>query len=157
MKYLFIKMLLLSVISTSAGADSRLIGKWVSDRDMTISFVKKHLKRTDEQLEVLAQMFGRMVIVIDKEGQYSINYPDHEIQTQKKSYEMEGFEAEGSYKVLGTDKNSTAIKLNASNKDDGKIELIHFVSEDVIWIYSGGDEFLEDSHIREYFRRNKSH
>ena len=84
MKYLFIKMLLLSVISTSAGADSRLIGKWVSDRDMTISFVKKHLKRTDEQLEVLAQMFGRMVIVIDKEGQYSINYPDHEIQTQKK-------------------------------------------------------------------------
>ena len=34
---------------------------------------------------------------------------------KKKSYEMEGFEAEGSYKVLGTDKNSTAIKLNASN------------------------------------------
>jgi len=146
-------VLLIFVVST-AYADARLLGEWKSDRVTTVSFVKDHVKWPSDQLEVLSQMFGHLVLAF-VDDTVSMRLPDHEVETPEGPETIQGFDEQHPYTVLGSDLNSVAIMVKMPNGVEEGIVLYHFESDDQMWTYVGDMGAFSSIHIREYFRRVK--
>jgi hypothetical protein len=81
--------------------------------------------------------------------------PDVNINIQGKALHFVGTDETYPYRVLGTDEDSIALMLEKSHGRD-RIIHIHFVSDEVFWLYSEESDYgLRDLNIREYFRRVK--
>ena len=137
----------------SIAANSSLIGEWRSDRELTMSFIKKNLKLEAKREKFLEDIMGRLSITFDKHNVISV-LPDHEVIIEGKKYNMAGFTEKSIYTIIASNKNVVVVseKENVSGKQ--VFTSYNFVSADVMWVYTGGaDRTLPDSHYREYFRR----
>jgi len=72
-KYLVMKNLILTAVVLVTfsfrvhAASQRLIGTWKSNREVTLQYLKTHTKLTSQQLDKLAPILGKMVVVFDSE------------------------------------------------------------------------------------------
>ena len=113
--------------------DKRILGVWLSDRELTTKnwVYPKHV--VAEKLEVVEKIFGKL--------QFTFT------QTVMRS-EYEDVISEFAYRVIASDENSVVIETIDS--EDGKTELVQwfFRDTDIIYVLSTGNI--------EFFRRKSA-
>ena len=145
-------LFILMLVPLSGNAAASLQGIWKSDHEQTMRFVKMHTLLEDRQLDFLEGLVGQLRLSFDG---HAMRYrmPDLDISIQNKPQHFVGADDSYQYQILGADKDSVAIKLNNFYGRD-RIWHIHFVSDDVFWLYSEESDYgLKDLNFREYFRR----
>ena len=117
-------------------------------------FAKSHALLEPRQLEFLSGSLGRLQLTFDgTKMRYLL--PDFEITIQGKPRHLVGSDETFSYRVLGTDNDSTAL-LVAKDHGRDRIIHIHFVDDNTFWLYSEDSDYgLRDLNYREYFRRTE--
>jgi hypothetical protein len=143
---------LLAVAPVVCSAADRLNGKWRSDHDASMTFIKSHVRLEPRQLEFLDGSLGRMQLSFDG-TRIRRQLPDFDVTIQGSHRHMIGADEAFSYRVLGSDADSVAI-LVAGDHGRDRILHIHFATEDSFWLYSEETDYgLRDLNFREYFRR----
>jgi hypothetical protein len=143
---------LLSLVPFACGAADRLSGERRSDHDASMSFIVTHTRLERGQLEFLDGSLGRLQLSFDGTNMRH-QIPDFDITIKGKLRHLVGSNETFSYRVLGTDVDSVAI-LVANDHGRDRIMHIHFVSDDMFWLYSEESDYgLRDLNFREYFRR----
>jgi hypothetical protein len=149
MRLLLVLLLLLPLVGTAA---DRLRGTWQSDNEETMRFVKDHTLLEPRQSDFLNSSLGHLRLSFDgSEMRYKM--PDVDLQIQGKPHHLAGEDVSHRYRVLGADQDSIALLVE---KDHGRDRIIHihFVGNDVFWLYSEESDYgLRDLNFREYFRR----
>jgi hypothetical protein len=142
----------LLLIPLAGNAADRLHGVWQSDHDKSMGFVKDHTVLESKQSDFLNGTLGRLQLSFDgTRMRYKI--PDIDLAIEGKSRHLVGMDEFYVYRVLGSDQDSVALIIE---KDHGRDRIlhIHFVSDDVFWLYSEESDYgLRDLNFREYFRR----
>lgn len=148
MKIRFIFLILLT-INQPATAESNLIGEWISDRELSIEYARKHIKMQEKTYQFLEEMLGRMRITFTP-SQVKLDLPDWESISLGKHYNMTGFNETYSYQILATTPTKVVILTNAAATTEEALVVIYtFEGDDIMWTYV--ESFA--SPIREYFRR----
>jgi hypothetical protein len=143
---------LFALAPLACGAADRLSGKWHSDHDTSMGFVRAHTRLEPRQLEFLDGSLGRMQLSFDGTNMRRA-LPDFDIAIQGKPTHFAGSEENLSYRLIGTDSDSVAILVTNDHGAD-RIIHIHFVKNDMFWLYSEETNYgLRDLNFREYFRR----
>jgi hypothetical protein len=135
-----------------AHSDERLAGQWRSDHDASMGFVRAHTILEPRQSDFLEGILGHLELTFDgSKMRYQI--PDADVVIQGQPQHFVGSDDCFDYRVLGSDSDSVALLLlNQHGKD--RIWHLHFVSDEVFWIYSEDADYgLRDLNFREYFRR----
>jgi hypothetical protein len=143
---------LLILFPLAGNAANQLRGTWQSDHEETMRFVKAHSLLEPRQSEFLDGLIGRLRLGF---GGATMRYtmPDADITINNKPQHMVGSDDSYQYRVLGRDQDSVAIMLKNDHGRD-RIMHIHFVSNDLFWLYSEESDYgLRDLNFREYFRR----
>jgi len=109
--------------------DSRLIGKWQSDKEKTIKYLWHKPGISEENRKKFEDLFGRLVI----------EYTSNEMRSN-----LDGSTDRGPYFVIAKDRDSVVIQI----KDiDGEPKLVHIhFTENGYFVLSAGN-FIE------HFRR----
>ncbi len=152
MKSLFASVLMISLASPASGAPA-LVGKWQSDRELTMRFIKDNVRLEDKTYKFLSDMMGRLELTFTPE-QVHFYLPDWEAKIEGKAHRMVGFNEKTPYTVLYA--SERVIVATGIEPVTGKkvVTTYNFDGPDVMWLYTGGaDNALPDSHYREYFRR----
>jgi hypothetical protein len=135
-------------------AADRLHGTWQSDHEKSMKFVAEHALLEPRQKEFLDGSLGRLRKSFDGD-QMRHDMPDVNINIQAKALHFVGADETCRYRILGADYDSVALMLDQCHGRD-RIVHIHFVSDEVFWLYSEESDYgLRDLNIREYFRRVK--
>jgi hypothetical protein len=143
---------LLALAPLACGAADRLSGKWRSDHDRSLTFIRTHTRLEPRQLEFLEGSLGRLQLSFDGTNMRQ-QLPDFDVTIEGKLRHLVGYDDTFSYRVLGMDADSVAI-LVANEHGRDRILHIHFVSDDAFWLYSEESDYgLRDLNFREYFRR----
>jgi hypothetical protein len=129
-----------------------LIGKWQSDRELTMTFAKEHGKLSDNTSLFLDQLMGRLTLTFTKSTVFSY-LPDTQSTTVEgiKS-QLIGFNERNQYKSLATTETQIAILSLEPVTGIKTITTYNFEDENTMWVYLGGRNFSK-LNIREYFRR----
>jgi hypothetical protein len=152
MKFLLAIILLFFSVDCIA-ANPNLIGKWRSDRELTMSFIKKNVKLEPKREKFLQDIMGRLTITFNKTNVISV-LPDVEVTIEGKKHNMVGFTENSTYKVVAANRNVIVVSEKENVSGRQILTTYNFESDDVIWVYTGGaDRATSDSHYREYFRR----
>jgi len=135
-----------------AHSGDRLTGAWRSDHDASIEFAHEHSILEPRQADFLQGILGRLELTFDgKNMRYLM--PDTDVSIQGKAQHFVGSDDKFAYRVLGTTVDSVALVI-AKHYGHDRIWHLHFVNDNVFWIYSeDGDYGLRDLNFREYFRR----
>jgi len=149
MRVLLIFLLLIPFAGN--GAD-RLHGTWQSDHDKSMAFVKEHTVLESKQLDFLNGTLGHLQLSFEgARMRYKIS--DVDLVIVGKPRHLVGMDESYVYRVLGSDQDSVAVIVEKNHGRD-RILHIHFVSDDVFWLYSEESDYgLRDLNFREYFRR----
>jgi hypothetical protein len=116
--------------------DSRLIGKWTSDRGKTLRWIKDHRTIRPDILRKMAGRFGRM----------SIEYTDKKVIATHDNRRSE-FEIV----ILGRDHDSVAVMSQDPITQKKEILLLRFENDDTYSVY------ISPLEIREFFVRIPEH
>jgi hypothetical protein len=147
-------LIFVALLPLVGNAADRLLGTWQSDHDATMKFAVDHALLEPRQTEFLAGSLGRLLMSFDG-VQMRYKMPDVNINIQGKALHFVGTDETYPYRVLGADEDSIALMLEKSHGRD-RIIHIHFVSDEVFWLYSEESDYgLRDLNVREYFRRVK--
>jgi len=145
---------LFALIPLACAAADRLSGKWHSDHDTSMVFIRTHSRLEPRQFQFLDGSLGRMHLSFDGTNMRR-GLPDFDIPIQGKPTHFVGSEENLSYRVIGTDSDSVAILVTNDHGAD-RILHIHFVNDDSFWLYSEETNYgLRDLNVREYFQRVK--
>jgi hypothetical protein len=147
-------VLLLALGWASAHAEPILIGKWKSDRELTMRFAKERAKMEDKSMLFLDQMMGRLTLVFTP-TEVSAEMPDWQSQPVGgvKSQHV-GFRESHRYNVLGGTEDQVAVDSPELVTGRQRITVYNFEGPDTMWIYLGGASFPK-LNMREYFVRIK--
>ena len=152
MKYILASVLLMSLATPAFGTPS-LVGKWQSDRELTMEFIKENVRLEDKTYRFLGDMMGRLTLTFTAE-EVRFSLPDWDVMIEGEERHMVGFSNETSYTVLYV--NEHVIVVTGAEPVTGReiVTTYNFDSPDLMWIYTGGaGNALPNSHYREYFRR----
>jgi hypothetical protein len=145
---------LLVLVPLAVNAADRLQGSWHSDLDESRRFYEAHSVLEPRQSDFLNGLLGHLQLDISK-SELRYTMPDLDVQIQGKPFHMTGEHDTYQYRVLGSDQASTAILVKNDHGRD-RIWHLHFVNDDLLWIYSEDADFgLRDLNFREYFRKVK--
>ena len=146
------KRLLLILITISNFASAfELEGTWILDKENTASFNNEHTIQTKLAQTLFACSNGQIIFTKDKLRQKSNS---HQCTFNDKTTKIDGYDLEFPYKIIASDKDSIVVQtIGAENYISHGI--YHIVSNDTIWMYSGGSGFMERSHVRYYYKRAK--
>jgi len=112
--------------------DERLIGTWISDKDKTIKWLRENRKYSDERLERVFKIYGKLKLTISKTKVIS---------------EYDGNVEEQPIEIIAIEGDTIAIKAVDGLSNCPEIRIIRIEDENTYSIYQ--DMF----DIREYFRR----
>ena len=131
----------------------KLLGTWVSDREKTTEFNKKHSILKPKQMEFLSKGSGHLVLEYKKGNMVREYMPKYSyILGGKEIKNDEEWEETKPYKILGYTESS--IIIESENQIFGKmIFTIQFEDDNTYWIYLSGNMF--NLHAREYFKKIK--
>ena len=140
--------------SISARADPSLVGKWRSERELTIAFARDRAKLEDKTLLFIEQMMGRMTLTFTPR-RIASEMPDWQSEDAAgNKSNLVGFKETHSYKLLGSTRTQVAIASVEPVTGRHAITIYNFDNENTMWVYLGGAPFPE-MNIREYFVRVK--
>ena len=135
-------------------AADRLQGSWHSDLAESKRFYEAHSLLEPRQSDFLNGVLGHLQIDIS-DGRLLYTMPNLDVQIQGKSAHFVGEHVSCEYQLLGADQDSVVILVKNDHGKD-RIWHLHFVTEDLFWIYSEDANYgLRDLNFREYFRRAK--
>ena len=145
-RYILVLLLLLTPVSAFSESisnqqviqnfDSRLLGKWQSDREKTLEWLKENMKLTQEKIDKLdaAIKFGTLVV---------------EYTEDSASFTYDGETSVEEHKILGTTCNSVAFVTENPLSGEEQISIIRFENSESYSIY------IDWADIREYFKKIK--
>ncbi|MBL8248632.1 MAG: hypothetical protein JNK95_09775 [Candidatus Competibacter sp.] len=140
-------------VSTSAIADPTLIGKWRSDQELTMRFIKDNVKLQDKISDFIGDMMGRLTLTFTHDKVHS-SLQDYDVIVEGKKHRMVGFNEHAPYTILYSSNRIIVTSGREPVTGNVVVTKYNFDSPDVMWIYTGGaDSVLPNSHYREYFRR----
>lgn len=143
------------ILLTSLSAQAqipRIIGKWQSDRDLTMAFAKDHRKLSERTNLFLDQLMGRLTLTFTK-STVSSSMPDSNSTTfEGVKSQLRGFTEKNRYKALAATKTQVAILSLEPVTGIKTISVYNFEDANTMWVYLGGESF-PNLNIREYFRR----
>ena len=151
---IIVSAILISCSWLSALADPVLLGRWQSDREMTMHFAKQHAKLEEKTLLFLDQMMGRLTLVF-LPTRISSEMPNWQSETAEgiKS-QLVGFRELSRYKIVGSTAEQIATISIEPLTGQRRITVYNFENKDTMWVYVGGSAF-SNMNIREYFVRIK--
>ena len=139
----------------TVNAADRLQDSWHSNLDESRRFYEAHSVLEPKQAGFLNGLFGNLQLDVSK-NELRYTMPDLDVQIQGKPFHMAGEHDTYQYRVLGSDQDSIAILVKNDHGKEG-IWHLHFVNDDLLWIYSEDANYgLTDLNFREYFRKVKS-
>lgn len=139
--FLFSIATTLALIWPGYRADSRLLGTWQSDADLTVKSILGEPPYDGKREAKLRKLFGKM----------RITWTTTHCQT-----DLDGYLDSGTYKVLASDKNSVVVHsddpkpspLDGLDLKLSSFHVIHFVGTDTYWLDTQWG-------MQEYFKRIK--
>ena len=152
MKKILTTVFLLSLGAPASAAPS-LVGKWQSDRELTMSFIKEHVRLEDKTYTFLNDIMGQLTLTFSRD-KVSSSLPDSDVTIAGKVHHMVGFNEQAPYAVIYASDRVVVTSGVEPVTHTAVVTTYNFDSPDVMWIYTGGaDNALPNSHYREYFRR----
>jgi len=141
------------LIFISNFVNAEVIGEWKLDVEKTIQFNSENAKVSEVWKSLLKCMAENSTLTINNDHYISIAR-DHKCSHNGKNAEIEGYSIDYPYKVVLDNPDKTALVIN--NEEGFEfLEVIHKIDNDHIWIYYPGEPKEYDSHIRNYYKRNK--
>ena len=155
MRTILLLLGLLTVIGCVNKCPQRLQGVWVSDKEKTMEFMKKHTKLNEMQYAAFEQLFGNVEIeyMESKLKKKTLPHSIRNVRTDEITEIDENIEVED-LKVIGTAGDSIAVQ-GSVGLSSTYITTLHLLDGDeYYWIYVA-DVFGSKStlNIREYFRK----
>ncbi|MBK8583471.1 MAG: hypothetical protein IPL86_17170 [Flavobacteriales bacterium] len=144
---------MLSFLSFGSAAAPELVGKWKSDRELSIAFIHDHVKLQPKTEKFIEDIMGRLTLTFTKTKLISL-LSDFDVVIEGKTHRMEGFMSSSPYTVVYSSENVVAVSAVEPVTNKATVTIYSFVDQNTFWVYTGGsDKALPDSHYREYFRR----
>ncbi len=142
----------LAAYGMNAWAAPDLIGRWQSDRELTVDFIRDNTRRTDKQLKALFQIFGNLMLTFDGHSLKQV-MQERKFSLEGETYTWAGDETEAPYRVIFNGENIIVIVTEDPEGKEVPVTL-NFDGADTMWIYPDyAGSPVQDQHIREYFRR----
>ena len=137
---------------SSAYADPVLLGKWRSDRQLTMQFARDRAKLEDKTLLFLEQLMGKMTVTFSPNRIVS-EMPDWQSKNANgEKSGLAGFKEVHRYKLLATTPTQVAVSSVEPVTGRRTITVYNFENKNTMWVYLGASAFSE-MNIREYFVR----
>lgn len=147
-------LMCLSLMIPSVGYCCPLLdGTWTSSKEKFESFNKQWANVEDKAWSFMIQTQGIEVINFNGKNEMNVHSPEIELKMGKKTMKRPASEERINFNVLGCTINSIAIQYERYGKKE--ISQLHFENEDTYWVYMGTAGTGGNSHIREYYTRNK--
>ena len=132
------------------GSSERLIGRWKSNKELSSEFNSKQAQLTEDQINFLDQMFGRMEIEYREDGTVEIFIPAHELNLMGKQVSMEESRSSEPVNIIGFDDDTVVFEMEVDYLGK-QISIINFENENTYWVYMSNG--ITTLHAREYFSR----
>lgn len=126
------------VLSGCAPRDRRLMGRWKSNKELTIASIKYRKPMTPVKRAVFESVFGKLMLTYDR---------THVTAEMPAMGRHPVWQNRIPYRVVGSDKNSVAIMSADPLTGESTIEHIYFEGPNRYWFYLFGTGW------KEYFDR----
>jgi hypothetical protein len=128
---------IVALVTGCASSDSRLLGRWQSNRSLTIATFPHRKQLPAAKRAFFDGMFGRL----------TLNYTRRYIYSELPPKETEPpFRQRIPYRVLASDADSVTIATNDTSSPDDSTKQIHFIGPNRYWIplgTKGGREYFD--------------
>jgi hypothetical protein len=142
------------VISTVTFACPSLDGKWLSSFEKFDQFNKRWANVDAKAWSFMVQTQGRELIEYKNNNEMIFTSPEIEIKIGDNTMKRPPSEETVKFNTLGcTEKN---IVLKYERNGEAHLSTLNFENKDTYWVYMGKVGSSGNSHIREYYTRNKS-
>lgn len=128
-------------------------GTWTSSLEKFESFNKQWANVEDKAWSFMVQTQGMEVIKYKENSEMVVNFPEIQLKMGDKKMKRPSSEEHINFNILGCTSKSVAIQYERHEKTE--ISQLHFEGEDTYWVYMGVSGAGGNSHIREYYTRNK--
>jgi len=130
-----------------------LAGTWTSSLDKFESFNKKWANVDPKPWSYMIQTQGLEVIKFTANNEMLISSPEVDLKIGERKIKRPSSTERVKFDILGCSKNS--IVLTYERNGNVGISELHFENDDSYWVYMGRAGADGNSHIREYYTRNK--
>lgn len=146
-------LLFSSMMCASCIASSDVIGEWELDVETTIQFNKENGQVSEAWKSLLTCMAKNSTLTINSDHYISVA-KDHTCSHKGKNAEIEGYSIDYPHKIVLDNPDVTALVI-INEEGLEFLEVIHKVTDDLIWMYYPGEPKSFDSHVRNYYKRKK--
>ena len=130
-----------------------LDGTWSSSLEKFESFNQRWAKVDNKPWIYMLQTQGLEVIKFKDNNKMVISFPEIELKMGDRKMKRPSSEQQIQFEVLACTDNS--IVLQYERNGHLQISQLHFENDDTYWVYMGAADSDGNSHIREYYTRNK--
>lgn len=148
-----ILLLLTFMIPNIAYCCPSLDGTWTSSLEKFESFNKKWANVGAKPWSFMIQTQGLEVIKFTADNEMFISSPEVELKMGERKMKLPSSEERVKFDILGCTNNSIVLKYERNGKVG--VSELHFENDDSYWVYMGRAGADGNSHIREYYTRNK--
>jgi hypothetical protein len=141
------------IISSVTVACPSLDGKWLSSLEKFDQFNKRWANVDSKAWSFMLQTQGHELIEYKSSKEMVISSPEIEIKIGDKKMMRPSSEEHMNFNVLGCTENNIVLKYEQNDKV--QISTLYFENKDTYWVYMGKVGSDGNSHIREYYMRNK--
>jgi len=151
MKKIFIYLSL--IIPSVTLACPSLDGKWLSSLEKFNQFNMRWANVDTRAWSFMVQTQGRELIEYKNSNEMVISFPEIEIKIGDKKMERPASKELVNFNILGCSEKNIVLKYERNGKTH--LSNLHFENKDTYWVYMGKVGSDGNSHIREYYTRNK--
>ncbi len=136
--------LLVCTLSHAAPAITPLVGKWHSDRALTMNYFRKTVKTNSDTMQFLEGTTGRMSLEFTRDHAKA-DLPAFSFNVDTTPIHMPASHVESAYKVVSA--SAKAVSISISEKGKTSTKTYNFDGRDTMWVATAG------APPREYFTR----
>jgi hypothetical protein len=130
-----------------------ITGTWKIDVEKTLEFNASYAKVSVLWISLLKCLAENSTLIINKDFYNSISI-GHTCTHEGKRADIEGYRYKYPYKKVFQNSNDTV--LVTMNEDGNENQVVfHFIDDNLIWNYYGGNPPKFESHVRYYYKRQK--
>ena len=130
--------------SNAAPSATPLVGKWHSDRRLTMNYFRKAVKTNSDTMQFLEGTTGRMTLEFTRDH-VKADLPAFSFNVDTTPVHMPASHLESPYKVLSA--SAKAVSISVTEKGKASTKTYNFDGKDTIWVATAG------APPREYFTR----
>jgi hypothetical protein len=125
-------------------ATTPLVGKWHSDRKLTMDYFRKTVKTNSDTMQFLEGTTGRMTLEFTRD-RAKADLPAFSFNVDTSPVHMPASHVESPYKVVSA--SAKAVSISITEKGKTSTKTYNFDGKDTIWVATAG------APPREYFTR----